>query len=564
MRRLLPGLWQLGHYRRSWLRGDLLAGVTVAAYLVPQVMAYAEVAGLPPAVGLWTVVGPLVCYAVLGSSRLLSIGPESSTALMTAVAVGALLAGRQLDHASVAAALALTVGALSVLFWICRLGFVANLLSRPVLTGYMAGIALLMMVSQLGKVTGIEVEQSSVVGEVWSVLTRLGAIHLPTAALAGAVVVLLLVGQRRFPRAPGPLIAMLLGALAVAVWHLDARGVPVVGPIPRGLPAPAVPDFSGLDPAGLLLAALGVTVVGYSDNVVTARAFAARRREEVDSDQEFLALGAANLLAGLSHGFPVSSSGSRTAIAAAMGARTQLYSLVALGTVVLGSVLFAPVIAAFPAPALGGVVVYAATRLIDVAELRRLGRFRRSELVLALATTAAVVALDVLYGIAVAVALSILDLLRRISRPHDGILGFVPGLAGMHDIDDYPHTRQVPGLLVYRYDSPLFFANADNFRRRALDAVDNAQPAIEWFLLNAEANVELDLTATDALEDLRRTLAERGIVFALARVKHQVREVLDGAGFIDRVGSDRVFATLPTALAAYADWYQRRHGTPPP
>ena len=252
-------------------------------------------------------------------------------------------------------------------------------------------------------------------------------------------------------------------------------------------------------------AALGVTVVAYSDNIVTARAFAARRREVLDARQEFLALGAANLGAGLFSGFPVSSSGSRTAIGDAMGSRTQLYSLVAGAVLLLTMLFLGPALSTFPLAALGALVVFAALRLIDFAELRRIARFRRSELFLALATTAAVLVFDVLVGIAVAVALSILDLLRRIARPQDGILGYVPGLAGMHDIDDYAAGRQVPGLLVYRYDAPLFFANADDFKRRALASVDAADPPVEWFLLNAEANTEIDLTAVDALEEVRMT-----------------------------------------------------------
>ena len=244
----------------------------------------------------------------------------------------------------------------------------------------------------------------------------------------------------------------------------------------------------------MLPAALGVTIVAYSDNIVTARAFAARRREAVDARQEFLALGAANVGAGLFSGFPVSSSGSRTAIGDSMGSRTQLYSLVT-GAVLLLTLLFlGPALSTFPLAALGALVIFAALRLIDLPELRRIARFRRSELFLALATTAAVLIFDVLYGIAVAVALSILDLLRRIARPHDGILGYVPGLAGMHDIDDYATSSQVPGLLVYRYDAPLFFANAEDFNRRALASVDAADPPVEWFLLNAEANTEIDLT----------------------------------------------------------------------
>ena len=562
--RLLPGLWQLRQYQRRWLPGDVLAGVTVAAYLVPQVMAYAEVAGLPAITGLWAIIGPLAVYALLGSSRQLSVGPESSTALMTAAAVAAMVADGAQSPADAAAALALAVGAFCVLGWVARLGFLANLLSRPVLIGYMVGIAILMIVSQLGKVTGVDVQGQSVAARLRSLVGGFDQISLPTFAVATAVLVLLIALRRWLPRSPGPLIAMLLAAGTVALFDLDQMGVAVVGQIPRGLPTPAIPEFGGLDLATLLPAALGVAIVAYSDNVVTGRAFATKHRERIDSNQEFLALGAANLSTVLSHGFPVSSSGSRTVIADAMGGRSQLYSLVALATVLITVFFLRPVLASFPAAALGGVVIYAAIRLIDWPELRRIARFRRSELVLSLTTTAGVLIFDVLYGIAVAIAVSIADLLRRIAKPHDGILGYVPGIAGMHDVDDYPTGRQVPGLVVYRYDSPLFFANAEDFRTRALAAVDSAENRVEWFLLNAEANSEVDLTAVDALDDLFQTLRARGIVFAMARVKQELRETLLAGGFVQKVGEDRIFMTLPTAVDAYVSWHVERHGIPPP
>jgi SulP family sulfate permease len=533
--------------------------VTVAAYLVPQVMAYAEVAGLPAIAGLWAAVAPLVAYAILGSSRQLSVGPESSTALMTAAAVTALVTGDQQNYAATAAALALAVGVICLICWLARLGFLANLLSHPVLIGYMAGIAGLMIVSQLGKVSGIAVKGDSVLSDLRFFVTHLGQVHLPTLLVAAGTFALLVAFQQLLPRWPGPLMAMVLAAVAVAVLNLDQMGVKTIGTVPRGLPAASIPDFSTIDLSTLLPAALGVTIVAYTDNIVTGRAFAARRREEIDARQEFLALGAANLGAGLFSGFPVSSSGSRTVIGDAVGSRSQLYSLVAAAIVLLTLLFLGPALSTFPLAALGALVMFAALRLIDFAELRRIARFRRSELFLALATTAAVLIFDVLYGIAVAVALSILELLRRIARPHDGILGYVPGLAGMHDIDDYATGRQVPGLLVYRYDAPLFFANAEDFKRRAFAAVDTADPPVEWFLLNAEANTEIDLTAVDALEQVRKTLADRGIVFALARAKFDLREILAPTGFLDRVGEDRVFMTLPTAVSAYEQWYAAGH-----
>ena len=310
---------------------------------------------------------------------------------------------------------------------------------------------------------------------------------------------------------------------------------------------PAIPDVHWSDLAALLLPAVGIAIVGYTDNVLTGRAFGLRQGQRVDANAEFAALSAANIAAGLLQGFPVSSSGSRTALGDAMGSRSQLYSLITLACVVLTLLLAGPLLASFPSAALGALVIYAAVRLIEVAEIRRIGHFRRSELLLAVGTTVAVLLFGVLYGVLVAVALSIVDLVRRVARPHDGILGYVPGLAGMHDVDDYENARQIPGLVVYRYDAPLCFANAEDFRRRALAAVDESADPVEWFVLNAEANVEIDITAVDALDQLRPRTGPTRIVFVMARVKQDLRTISMQPRLIASIGADRVFPTLPTA-----------------
>ena len=562
-RRLLPGVDSLTRYERAWLRGDVLAGITVAAYLVPQVMAYAEVAGLPAVVGLWAVLVSLPVYAVFGSSRQLSVGPESTTALLAATVVAPMAAGDPARYAALAAALALIVGALCLLAWLLRLGFVADLLSKPVLVGYLAGVGVLMITSQLGKTTGVPVEGDTVVSQLASFLRGLDEMHGPTVLLSSAVLVLLFVGAHRFPRAPVPLVVMVLAALVTTVLDLQADGIRVVGDVATGLPRPGVPDVSAADLIALLLPAVGVTVVAYTDNVLTARAFAVRNGYRIDANQELLALGAANVATGFAQTFPVSSSGSRTVIGEALGSRSQLYSLITVVVVAVTLLVGGPVLASFPVAALGAIVIWAATRLIDIREFRRIARFRRSELILALATTASVLAVDILYGVLIAVALSILDLLRRVARPHDGILGYAPGVAGMHDIDDYPNARTVPGLVVYRYDAPLCFANAEDFTRRALASIDLAGADAEWFVLNAEANVELDVTSADALEELRQELGRRGIVFGMARVKQDLRDELAAAGLVERIGVERIFPTLPTAVAAYVSAYTARHGVPP-
>ena len=550
---LRPGLAAIRHGDRPGVRADTVAGITVAAYLVPQVLAYAQVAGLAPVTGLWAAAAALAVYAVLGSSRQLSVGPESTTALMTAITIAPLAAGDPHRYAALAAALALLVGGICLLGRTARLGFLADLLSRPVLVGYLAGIALIMISGQLENVTGVPTEGDTFLAELVSFVGGVGAVHVPTLVLSIAVLAFLLAVGALIPRVPGPLLAVLLAAAGTALLSLDRLGVQVVGAVPSGLPVPALPAVTAADLANLLLPAVGVTIVAYSDNVLTGRAFATKGGYPVDANQEMLALGGANVASGLLHGFPVSSSGSRTAIGDSLGARSQLSSVITVLAVLVVLVVGGPVLATFPMAALGALVVYAALRLIDVAEFRRFARFRRSELALALVSAAAVLTVGVLYGVLAAVGLSILDLLRKVSRPHDGILGFVPGLAGMHDVDDYPDATTEPGLVVYRYDAPLCFANAEDFRRRALAAVDTADPPAEWLVLNTEAIIELDVTAADALHALCDELHRRGVVPALARVKQDLLVYLDGSGLRERIGDDRIFPTLPTAVAAFRE-----------
>jgi len=546
-------LGSIAGYRREWLSGDLVAGLTVAAYLVPQVMAYAGVAGVPPVVGLWSVVPAMSLYVVLGSSRQLSVGPESTTALMAAVAIGPLSAGDASRHAALTAGLALLVGLACLIAWLLRLGFVSDLLSKPVLIGYLAGVALIMMIGQLHRTTGVPVRGDTIPQQLSSFVRHLGDLRLETLWVAAAVLAFLIICHRRWPRLPSPLLAVLLAAAAVAAFDLSTHGVSVVGQVPAGLPVPDVPNLSWNDFRQLLAPAIGVAVVGYTDNMLTARAFADRGNYSIDPNRELLALGAANLGSGLFRGIPVSSSGSRTALGNASGSRTQLFSAVAVVVVLVVLLVGGSVLENFPDAALGAIIVFAAWKLIDFGEFRRLARFRRSELLLALVATVGVLLVDILYGVLIAIGLSVADMLRRVARPHDAILGQVPGLAGMHDVDDYPTAKTIRGLVVYRYDSPLFFANAEDFKRRALAAV-TAEEDPRWFVLNVEAYVEVDITGLDALEWLRSELQRHGVVMALARVKQDLRHELVRFGIAKSIGEDRLYPTLPTAVAAYKTW----------
>jgi sulfate permease, SulP family len=443
--RACPGLHDLTRYRRAWLRGDAVAGLTVAAYLVPQVMAYAGVAGLPPVAGLWAAVPALALYAVLGSSRQLSIGPESTTALMSAAAIVPLAARDPERYAALSAGLAILVGLFCLLACLARLGFLADLLSRPVLVGYLAGVAVLMIVGQLHRTTGVPVHGTKPGSQLKSFFTNLDDVQWPTLIVSASVLVFLFAMQARFPRLPGPLLAVALSAVVVSVFGLTDHGLAVVGNVPNGIPTPHLPDLSLSDIRALLLPAVGITIVGYTDNVLTARAFAARGRYDIDANQELLALGAANIGSGLLKGFSVSSSGSRTALGDSAGSRTQLYSLVTLATLVGVLLIGGRLLSDFPEAALGAVIIFAATRLVDVAEIKRIARFRRSELALVVATFLAVLVLNILYGVLIAIGISVADLLRRVARPHDAILGQVQGLAGMHDVDDYPRRGPFPG-----------------------------------------------------------------------------------------------------------------------
>ncbi len=526
----------------------MIAGVAVAAYLVPQCLAYATLAGLTPVHGLWAALPALLVYAVVGTSSRLSIGPESASALLVGSAVATLTASGELTPNQAAAALALAVAAIALVAWIAQLGFLADLLSRPVLVGYLVGVAVTMVVSQLPNVTGIPSDERDTLPRLWDVITHLDDALLAPLALASAVVVALFALQR-LPRVPGTLLVVLAATAATSVLDLERHGVETLGHVPQGLPSLGLPSVPFRLWPGVFGAAAGVAIVAYSGNVLTARAFAKRAGDDVDANQELLALGVTNVAAGAFGGFPVSTSDSRSALVDASGGRSQLVSVVAALCVAGVLVMAGPLLEAFPLAALGGLVVYAGVRLIDVAEIRRIVAFRHSEAVIMVVAAAGVVVFDLLVGIGIAVALSIADLFRRVARAHDAVQGTVPGLAGLHDVDDYPEARTIPGLVVYRYDAPLFFANAEDFETRVLAAVDAAAP-VEWVVLNMEANVEVDLTALDHLEDLRAELTSRGIVVALARVKQDLAVYLERTGFLARIG-DHVYPTLPTALEAF-------------
>ena len=535
-----------------WL-GDLTAGLTVAAYLIPQCMAYGELAGLAPINGLWAMLPSIVIYAWLGGSPYLSVGPETTTALMTAALVGPMVAaGDRSGSIALASLMALLVGLVCLLAALLKLAFLADLLSQPILVGYLAGVALLMIAGQMHTLTGIGPRADSLGAALEVLVQRHGAVHGPSLALAGLALLLMLVLRRWRPHLPGPLLVVLLATAASGLLHLDRQGVAMVGTIEAGLPALVLPR--GLTLASwqpLMLGAVGIALVGYSDNMLTARSFAQRHGERIDATKELVALGVTNVATSLFQGFPVSSSNTRTALADTMGARSQRYSLVALVVVLAVLLWLRPLLAMFPRPVLGALVVFAALQLIDIDAFRRLQRFKRSEFLLALVTLLGVLYSGILSGVVVAVGLSVLDLFARVARPHDAVLGEVRDLAGFHDVKDWPGGSTVPGLVLYRYDAPLCFANANDFESRALAAIAAEVEPVRWFVLNAEAIIELDITAANMLAELAQELQGRGIRFAMTRVKQGLFHELERAGLVARLGFDAFYPTIPVAVAAF-------------
>ncbi len=571
-----PGLTQLTQrYERAWLRRDAIAGVTVAAYLVPQVMAYSAIVGVPPVTGLWTALAAMLVYAVMGNSRVLSVGPEATISLLAGLAIAPLAHGDPARVVELAAALSLVVAGWALVARMFRLGVIADLLSQPLLVGYLAGAAVLMVVGQLGKLTGTAVDGESIVEQVRSFARVVAGTDLPTLAVGLGTLAFIFALHWLRPRWPASLIAVTAATIAYAALRLARYGVAVVGDVPSGIPVPHVPDVSWPELKVLLVAGLGVTLMAYSDNMLFARAFPAPplpgerpSQREVDPQSELVALGGVHAVVGLLGGFPVSSSGSRTALAVAARARSQMYSLVAAGVVVLMLFVAGPVMRYLPQASLGAVVVYAASKLVSLRQFRRLRRFRRRELILSLVTLAGTVVYGILAGVGLAVALSLLEMGQRLARPHDAVLGRVPGLAGMHDVADFPNAETLPGLVIYRFDAPLFFANVGDLRRRVQLVVDKETEAFpdtppRWLLLNVEANTEVDLTAADGLRELHEDLAAQGISLGLVRIKRDLYEPLRRAGFIALVGEDMLFPTLPVAEEAYVLWATTHPPVPP-
>jgi high affinity sulfate transporter 1 len=549
--RWVPAVGMVRHYRRGWIGSDLVAGLVLAAILVPQGMAYAELAGLPAVNGLYATIGCLLGYAVFGPSRILVLGPDASLGPMVFAAIAPLaVTGDPAELVALAGMLALIVGGIEIAMGLGKLGFIADLLSKEIQVGYMIGLGITIVVGQLPKLFGFSTDADTFLGELRAFVNGLDERNRTTLVVGLASLALMLVLPRLTRRVPAVLVTVILSTLAVRVFDLTSKGVTTVGSLPQGLPRPTFPSVDWNDIGPLLAAAIGITFVSLADTIATSTSFAARRGEEVHPSKEMIGLGAANGVAGFLQGFPVSTSGSRTAVAEQAGAKSQVTGLVGAGVVCVMLLFLPDLLASLPNSALAAIVIAAALSLMDFAAMARFWRIRSSAFALALAATLGVVFFGVLEGILVAVALSILMFFKRGWWPTGEVLGRVASLGSWHRLDVFPDAVQMPGVVVLRWEAPLFFANASAFRQEIRRLVRRMGP--RRVVLQCEAITDIDVTAAEMLKGLDSELAQLGVELVFVRLRTHMRELLTTYGLGDTFGESRFHASIDDACSGAA------------
>jgi high affinity sulfate transporter 1 len=546
-------IWaDLRRYRRGWLIHDLVAGLGVAAIAIPIAIAYPSIAGLPPATGLYATMFPLVAYAVFGSSRQLIVGPDTAVCTVLASSLVRLGADAVDERVALATCFAVVVGILCLLANRLRLGFIADFLSRPILVGYLCGVALALFASQIGRVTGVPIAAHGFVRPFVELARKLDEVHGPTLALAAGLFILLRVVRRLAPRVPGPLFAVAIGVALSIALDLPSKGVALVGEIATELPTLALPDVRDMDADALVLSAIGLLVISFSSGLVTARSFATRNRYRVDANRELIGFGAANIAAGLFGGFPVTGADSRTAINEALGGKTQVAGLVAAVSLALSLLLLTDLLAYLPHAALGAVLASAAVDLFDYRALRQVWRVNRIEFVFALIAILGVVAFGVLEGVIVAIFATLVWLIGAAARPRDALLGRIPGQAGFSKLHRHAGAEPIPGVIIYLLQGPILFFNCDYLRNRIRWIASRAPAGTRHFILEAGASNLVDGTGAVALGEIAADLADRGIAFSIADLHHRPRTLLERAGLFDQIGRDHVFDHLEAAVEALA------------
>lgn len=551
--RWLPGLLALREYRAEWLPHDVIAGLVLSTMLVPVGMAYAVASGVPGIYGLYATIVPLVAYAVFGPSRILVLGPDSSLAAVILGVVLPLSAGDPHRAVALAGMMAAVSGIVCILAGVARLGFITELLSKPIRYGYMNGIALTVLISQLPKLFGFSIESDGPLRNLRAIAEAIvgGKTNWVAFAIgAGSLAVILALKSSK--RIPGILVAVAGATVIVGAFDLGARaGVSVLGPLPQGLPAFTIPWISSTDVISVLIGGGAVALVSFADTSVLSRAYAARTRQRVDPNQEMVGLGAANLAAGFFQGFPISSSSSRTPVAEAAGAHTQLTGVVGALAVALLLLAAPNLLQHLPTAALAAVVIASAIGLIEVTDLIRIYRIQRWEFWLSIVCFVGVAVFGAIPGIGMAVAIAVIEFLWDGWRPHSAVLGRAEGVEGYHDITRYPDARQDPGLVLFRWDAPLFFANAELFKERVLDAATNSPTPVRWLVVAAEPVTSVDVTAADVLAELHQALDDAGIALRFAELKDPVKDKLRRFGLLVQFGEECFFPTIEAAVNNY-------------
>lgn len=550
-----PGLGSLLKYNPDWLRSDLIAGIVVFAVLIPSNLAYGELAGFVPVIGLYAGFVAMLVYALFSSSRQIIIGPESTTAILLATTIAPMAGGDYARFTSLAAALAIIIGIICLLAGRFRLGFVSDFFSKPILTGYITGTSLIVIASQLGKMLGISLSSDDIMGKMIELVTKLDQTHYITLALGISIIIILLLFRRYAPALPGPLIMIIMAIIISTTFHLEEQGIAIVGSISSGLPSLHFPLISLSDLQTLIPAAFAISIILFTDGTLTARVFAKKNHYTLDSNKELIAFGAANIFTGLFQSFPVGASSTKTAVCDSSGGKSQLAGIVAAALVILFLLFFTSVLENLPLVALAAIVIVAGMSLIDIQEFREIYHLRRSEFFLAIFTVLGVLAFGLIQGVAFAVGFSLLEFIRRVYRPHTSILGIHDGMDGFHAATDEEETDFFPGLIVYRFDAPLFFGNSSFFSTDLKNAIAGYHGKVRYILLDATAIPDMDSSAADTFGELHKELSEQGIIIGIAGADTGLREMIRRSGLEDAIGSEKFYPTIRTGIVSFGKRY---------
>jgi len=553
IQRFIPGLSTFLHYQRADFRSDCIAGLSVAAVALPVGIAYAEIAGVPAVYGIYSAFLPLLVYAFLGSSRQLIVGPDAATCLMVASSLGSLAAGNQERYMELMISLTVITGIFHIIFGLCRFGFIANFLSYPILVGYLNGVALIILAGQLPKLFGYKAEAGDFTGKLIEFTQKIDGSHIPTLITGVAALGILFAMKRWASQLPAALIVAALSIIAVQVWQLDSQGVAVLGTVPSGFPTLHILKFDPERFKIIVKHAASIALISFTSGILTAKSFARRNRYDIDANQEMIAFGACNVANGLVQGFPTTGADSRTAVNNAMGGKTQLAGIIAAGAMILFLLFFTAPLASLPNATLAAIIIVSSLGLFDIPSLRELFAASRRELAFSLVTTAGVLYLDVLPAVFLAIILTLLWVLLTTSRPHDAILGRVPGLRGYHDISDYPDAVTFPGLLLYRFDGDILFFNVDYFKQQLLGAIAKSRTPVEWVIVDAGPVNVVDITALQNMKDLIEDLEGRGIIIRFARVKQSLWSYFESSWITShqKLKKRTRYNTLTSAVEAF-------------